>query len=64
MVDEESVEEIDIIRLYGREVEVFVEIRSAAIDHSQSSLALGIHALKDMWYEAGEVLGNSIVGTE
>jgi hypothetical protein len=64
MVDEEPVEEIDIIGLQGREVQVFVDIGSSAVDHSQSSLALGVHALENVRDEAGEVLRDAVVRPE
>lgn len=64
MVDEETVEQVDVIRLQGGKVEVFVYIRSSAVDHSQRSLALGIHALEDVRDQAGEILGYSVVGIE
>ena len=64
MIDEETIEKIDIIRLQGREVKVFVDIGSPAVDHSQGTLTLCIHALENMRYEASEVLGDAFVRIE
>jgi hypothetical protein len=45
IVDHQAVEQVGIVLFKGGEVEVFVDIRTAAIDHSQGSLALGIQTL-------------------
>jgi hypothetical protein len=64
IVDEETVEDIQIVGLQGREVEVLVDIGGSAVDHAQGSLALGVHGLLGVGDEAGEVLGDTVIGSE
>jgi hypothetical protein len=48
VVDQEAVEEIRVIRFEGREVEVFVNVGSTAVDHSQSPNTLSFGCLENM----------------
>jgi hypothetical protein len=48
VVDQEAVEEIGVIRFETGQVEVFVDISSAAVDHSQSPNTLSFGCLENM----------------
>lgn len=56
IVDEHSVEKVDIAGLEGGEIEILVDWRRSCVNHFHGTLDLRIHILHDMWNEAGEVL--------
>lgn len=60
VVDENTVEKVDVIRLEGREVEVLVDWCRSSIYHLHGTSDLGGHRLHDVWDETGEVLGDAV----
>ena len=64
VVHEEAVEEVDVLILDGREVEVLVDGGGSGVDHLHRTRALGLEALHGMGKETGEVLGDSLFGGE
>ena len=45
IIDEKTVEQIGVILLQARQIQVFVDRCSAGVDHAQGALALGFQAL-------------------
>ena len=64
IVDEDAVEEIDVVRLEGREVEVLVNWRLARVDHLHGAEDLCVHVLHDVRDETGEVLLHTLLWGE
>ena len=64
VVDEQAVEEVDVLALDARQVEVLVDAGLAGADHLERTLALLGGVLHDVGNEASEVLGNALGGSE
>jgi hypothetical protein len=64
IVDEQAVEQVDVLCLEVRQVQVLVDVCLARADHLQGALALTIGVLHDMGDEARQVLGDALLGSE
>lgn len=64
VVHEEAVEEVDVLGLEIRQVEVLVNVGLAGLDHLHGADALGLEALHGVREQTGEVLGDTLFGGE
>ena len=62
VVDEQAVEEVDVLALERRQVQVPVDVGLAGADHGEGALALRPDVLHDMGDEASQVLGDTLLG--
>lgn len=64
IVHDEAVEEVGVLVLKRGQVKVLVDGGLAGLDHLHGTGALGLEALHGVRDEAGEVLGDTLVGGE
>lgn len=61
IVDEEAVEEIDVLVLDGGEVQIPVDVGLTRPHHLQSPVTLLVEILHNVWYQASEILGHTLL---
>lgn len=64
VVHEQAVEEIHVLMLDGREVEVLVNVCLTSPDHLHGALALRVEVLHDVRQQTREVLGDTLLRSE
>ena len=64
IVDEKPVEEVDVLALERRQVQILVDVGLAGADHLEGALALRPRVFHDVRDQARQVLGDALLGGE
>ena len=64
IVDEQAVEEVDVLALERRQVQILVDVGLAGADHLEGALALRPRVFHDVRDQARQVLGDALLGGE
>jgi hypothetical protein len=64
IVHKQTVKQVGVLALESGQVQVLVNGSLAALDHLHGAQALGLKALHGMRQEAGEVLGDTLLGSK
>lgn len=64
VVHEQAVEEVNVLILKTRQVQVLVNVGLARLDHLHGAQGLGLERLHGMGQETSEVLGDTLLGSE
>lgn len=64
MIHQEAVEEVDVLALDGRQVEIPVNVGLTGADHLERTLNLLLGVLHDVRNQSGQVLGHTLFRSE
>lgn len=64
MIHKNAVEEVDVMTLDGRQVEIPVNVGLTGADHLERTLNLLLRVLHDVGNQTGQVLGDTLFGSK